>query len=92
MLKQLDLGKLLKGWSGFLPIKSIAVILLLVAGLGITVWGLYSLATAPETTSWRWTHRYLLAFLLLASIIALVGVWLGPSGKDGRIDPWGSRC
>lgn len=78
MLKQLEPGVPLKGWSGFLPIQSAAVILLLIAGLGITVWGFYSLATTPETASWRWTHRYLVTLLVLASIIALVGVWRGP--------------
>lgn len=77
MLKRLESGKLIKGWSGSLALPSATVILLLLAGIGITVWGLYTLVTTPETASWRWTHRYLVIFSALVSIIALVGIWQG---------------
>lgn len=78
MLKQLKLGKPLQGKGGYSSIPSVVIILLLVAGLGITVWGFYSLAASTQAASWRLTHRYLVTFMVLASIIALLGFWRGP--------------
>lgn len=78
MLKQLEHCKLLKGKGETFPVQSLVIILSLVAGLGITVWGFYGLVSSPQVASWHWTHRYLVIFVVLTSVIALIGVWRGP--------------
>jgi 4-amino-4-deoxy-L-arabinose transferase-like glycosyltransferase len=78
MLKLLELCKPLKGKGESFPVQSAVIIFILLAGLGITAWGFYSLASSSEATPWRWKHSYLVSFMVLVSIIAMGGVRRGP--------------
>jgi hypothetical protein len=68
------------------PLAKIAVLLGLIAGLGLTVYGLVELAmTQPDSSIWRWTTEYLLAFLSATVFLSILG------GRRGAVFT-GSLC
>lgn len=55
-----------------------AVLLCLMAGLGLTVYGLTQLSVDQTVPSrWRWTNEYLLIFLLTTATLGILGLWRG---------------
>lgn len=59
------------------PQLTVAVVLL--AGAVLTLYGLYGLAVQPtEGGQWRWSHEYLMTFLVFWVILAVLGAWRGP--------------
>jgi hypothetical protein len=59
--------------------KSIGIVAVLMAGFAATGYGFSRLAiSGAAVANWRWTHQYLLIFLVLTLIVAVTGSWRGP--------------